>query len=217
MSLLAYCTLEADAKVVLPSQGVQSEAIVSQVEGSLRCLTSQFTAAKSGGEESIRNSALIFNRVLQTMLSQAAIIPFRFPSVVEDAQAISSYLRERQAVLLADLASLRDMVQMEIQVRLENEAAAAPFPQSGMNYLRQKQGQFEKIENVLSDLRQVLAPYSRDWRVRQSVNRARVYALVNRDAIDGFHGSGKTIELPEQVSVRITGPWPVSEFVKSNE
>jgi hypothetical protein len=154
--------------------------------------------------------------VLQALLEQAAIIPFRFPTIVADDQEISAYLREHGGTLLSDLARFRTMVQMEILIQMEPGADARQL-QSGKNYLRAKQEQFERIEKVLTDLRHTLAPYTGEWRVRESVDRARGYVLVNRNTINNFREAAKAIVLPQQVGVRITGPWPVSEFLASHE
>ncbi len=216
MSLLAYCTLEADAQVEIPTLGVQSEPIVSHQEAKLQCLVSRFSSPTVAGQTSLRESALTFNRVLQALLEQAAIIPFRFLTIVADAQEISGYLREHEEALCSDLVRFRTMVQMEILIQLQTSAGARQL-QSGKNYLRAKQAQFERIEKVLSDLRHTLAPYTKEWRLRESVDRARGYALVNRNAINDFRQAAKAIVLPDGVAVRITGPWPVSEFLASYE
>src|SRR5581483_5346915 len=216
MSLLAYCTLEADSQIEIPTLGVQSEPIVSHQEAKLRCLVSRFSLPTVAGQMAVRESALTFNRVLQALLEQAAIIPFRFPTIVADAQDISAYLRENDGTLSSDLARFRTMVQMEVLIQIETGVDAHQL-QSGKNYLRAKQAQFGKMETVLSDLRNTLAPYTKEWRIRESVDRARGYVLVNRDAIHDFRQATKAIVLPDRVAVRITGPWPVSEFLASHE
>lgn len=216
MPLLAYCILEADAQVEIPALGVQSEPIVSQRAAKLQCLVSRFSAPKGEGQASVRESALIFNRVLQALLGQAAIIPFRFPTIVADAQEVSAYLLEHEVTLLSDLVRFRASVQMEVLVQMETSGGAHQL-QSGKNYLRAKQVQFQSIEKVLSDLRQALAPYTEEWRVRESVDRARGYVLVNRNTIHNFREAAKAVVLPHQVGVRVTGPWPVSEFLATHE
>lgn len=216
MSLLAYCTLEADALAEIPVLGVHSQPIVCIREAKLQCLASEFSSQTVGDQSSVRESALIFNRVLQTLLEQAVIIPFRFPTVVADGAEISAYLRQHQETLLSDLARFRGMVQMEILIQMESRIGTDEA-RSGKNYLRAKQVRFERLEKVLSDLRQAVAPHSLDWRVRESVDRARGYVLVNRNTISKFREAAKAIVLPEQVGVRITGPWPVSEFLAPHD
>lgn len=216
MSLLVYCILDADAQVEIPSLGVQSAPIAAYREVRLQCLASQFFAPKVGGQAHVRESALVFNRVLQALLEQAAIIPFRFPTIVAEEQEISAYLRDREGTLISDLARFRDMVQMEILIQTGSNSDVSELV-SGKDYLRAKQVQLRTVEKVLSHLKQALAPYTEEWRLRESVDRVRGYVLVKRESIRNFREAARGIVVPGPGKVRITGPWPVSEFLASHD
>jgi hypothetical protein len=155
---------------------------------------------------------LTFNRVLQAVFEQTAIIPFRFPTLVNEEQEIVAYLRDHESELSLALKNFRGMVQMEIHAQLEGTSDTHPR-QSGKTYLRSRQSQLATLEKLLFDLRQVLSPFAKEWRIRESADRVRCYVLIRRDAVEDFSQRAKTIELPVQIRARITGPWPVSEFV----
>jgi len=212
MPLLAYCTLENVPNISIPGSGVQGQPILAVQHSGLQCLLSQFKTAASARNEAVRDSALAFNRFLQSVFEQTAIIPFRFPTLVNEQPEIVAYLRQHESELSAALKNFRGMAQMEISAQMEG----APRPsshQSGKAYLRSRQSQLAMMEKFLSELRQVLSPFANEWRIRESADRVRCYVLVRRDAVEDFSQRAKTIELPPQIRARITGPWPVSEFV----
>lgn len=216
MPLLAYCTLDADAQVEIPIEGVQSAPISSCREAKLQCLVSQFSSSNLAVSRSVRESAIIFNRVLQALLEQVTIVPFRFPTIVSNEEEISFYLRDHEGSLLSDLTRFNGMVQMEISIQLAARSSAGSL-KSGKSFLRAKQVQLEVIGKMLSDLKRSLTPYTEGWQTRESAGRARSYVLVNRKMIRDFQEAAKAIVLPEEGKVRITGPWPVSEFLTSHE
>jgi hypothetical protein len=211
MELLAYCAVATDEKISIPPTGVQTAEITTVEESGLQCLVSQFRTGNSTRVEPLRDSAVVFNHVLQSVLQQSALIPFRFPTVVADEAEVSRYLHEHESEFRELLLRFKGMVQMEIQIHIDGKSE---HEQSGAGFLRSRQEQLLIVRNALGDLHGAVSPYLRNWRVRESANRGRGYALVDRNSVPEFLARAKAIALPRQVRARITGPWPVSEFVR---
>jgi len=212
MPLLAYCTLENVSEIKIPVYGVQQQRIFPISHQGVKCLLSHFNAATAVNNESLQDCALNFNRVLKDIFEQTAIIPFRFPTLVNEEQDISTYLQEHESELSLSLKRFRGMAQMEIHARSEDTNGSEQH-QSGTTYLRERQRQLATMEKLFLDFRKALGPLVEEWRIRESADRVRCYVLIRRNVTEEFLKKTRTIELPAHVGVRITGPWPVSEFV----
>src|SRR5579884_2359283 len=118
MALLAYCIAEAEAKIVPPGTGVQGSEIVTLAEDGLVGFMSEY----GGSSDKARGLAVEFHRVLQEVLRQAAIVPFRFPTLLANDSEMIAFLKENAKEYRERLDRLRDVVQMEVQLSF---AAAA--------------------------------------------------------------------------------------------
>src|SRR5579862_1858746 len=106
MPLLVYCIAEAGSKIEIPPCGVQGASLRTLIESGLICFLSDYD--HSAGGNHVRDAALDFNRVLQELLRQAAIVPFRFPTLLEDESEIRRFLLQHAAEYCDALARLRD-------------------------------------------------------------------------------------------------------------
>lgn len=212
MPILAYCIIEENASIDFPSSGVQGRETFCISESGLQCLCSEFVTA--GHDEPLRESALIFNKVLQSVFKQTTLIPFRFPTVVGAEQEIRGYLREQGTDLRNALKRFNGVVQMEVHLQF-NELSIPQDSSSGADFLRRRKAALTVVEEASSQLREAVAGSVREWRIRNSANRARCYVLVERVAVEEFLQKASSVELPNQIRARITGPWPVSEFVSN--
>jgi len=97
MAVLAYCITETQPEITAPHTGVRGTAIETIRIQDLQCFASQFDPQDLVGKAPIQEAALDFNRVLQELLQQIAIIPFRFPTILTDRTALSQFLTEHQA------------------------------------------------------------------------------------------------------------------------
>jgi hypothetical protein len=68
-------------------------------------------------------------------------------------------------------------------------------------------------EGFIQALREALAHLSRDVRVREAKNGTRIFVLVKRGNEGDFRQVVSAVALPEQLSRRISGPWPAAEFL----
>ena len=218
MALLAYCVNEAKLTVTVPPIGVGGEAITTIVDGGLRCFVSMFTAAPSG-TKSMQESVLSFHGVLQHIFSQSAIIPFRYPTTVEDEAALVAFLNEHASDYEESLIRLRDKVQMEIRASWKAESRPtlpAGQAQSGAEYLRAKQAQHSKFAALSAGLRTQAQCWIADWQERPSADGLRMFALVRRSEVAEFK---RALDVPVNPDflVRVSGPWPATEFLKRSD
>jgi hypothetical protein len=158
-------------------------------------------------------SALEFHRVLSEIFKSAAIIPFRFPTIFDSEEAWAEHLRERSTEYKALLEKFRDMVQMEN--RLTSPGLGTRLG-SGTEYLKERQSTVRAIERFESDVHAILSSLVKDWRRRASKDGVRAFALVGRDRVAEFRNIMLAASVPDRLNVRISGPWPVSEFIEQS-
>jgi hypothetical protein len=206
--LLAYCIAVAEAKIEAPSRGVQGKSIRTVSESGLISFVSEYSAAEDRNQ--IRSTALEFNRVLQNLLQQAAIVPFRFPTMVADESEMCSFLREHAAGYLENLQRLREAVQMEVNLTVAEPPKTAQV--SGSEYLRARQARHRKLTAAAESIRKALAQWMKDWHEHESSGGTRCYILVSRHAVQSVLQRLQGMKIPDDLRARVTGPWPATEF-----
>jgi len=212
MPLLAYCIAEAGAKIEAPSCGVQGKRIETISESGLISFVSEYH--RRADRDQIRSTALEFNRVLDDLLRQAAIAPFRFPTMLADQSELRQFLREHAREYLENLHRLRDAVQMEINLTVDEPCETAQV--SGAGYLRARQTRHRRLADAAGTIRKVLAPSVRDWHEHVSSGRTRCYVLISRDAIQTVLEQLQGLKITGDLHARVTGPWPATEFWTQN-
>ena len=95
-------------------------------------------------------------------------------------------------------------------------STSATVKTSGTEYLRARQKQSEELQGVADRLRQCAGGVAKDWRDRSVQNTLRVFTLLDRDSVSELKGRLRELSVPVGVTVRITGPWPVTEFLNLN-
>ena len=215
MPLLAYCITQAALPIVLSNFGVQEKKVETISEAGLSCFVSQYEPIASGGEQLIRESALAFNRVIHEIFNHTAVIPFRFPTLLESKAQILTFLRDHSTEYQKALSRLKDSIQMEMQISLrEQENSANSGKESGSQYLKKRQVKHHKLEAAAQALRQSTVQHIQEWRQREAATGMRCYALITRAAKDRFLEQVQTATVPQDLMVRVTGPWPATEFLK---
>jgi len=215
MAVLAYCITETQPEIAVPHAGVRGTTIETVRIDDLQCLTSQFDPQDVVGNAPIQEAALDFNRVLQDLLRQTAIIPFRFPTILTDETALSQFLTEHQAEYREALLRLHNCVQMEIQLKMQTSTQPqATSPKSGAEYLRGRQAQHQYIESIVARFREAAQHLAKDWRHHETVAGIRCFALVDRSDVQAFLRQMKGVSVSTESEPRVTGPWPASEFLK---
>ena len=215
MAVLAYCITETLPEITPPHAGVRGTAIEAVRIQDLQCFASQFDPQDLVGKASIQEAALDFNRVLQELLRQIAVIPFRFPTILTDETVLSQFLTEHQAEYRDALLRLRNCVQMEIRLKMQTSMQPqATSPKSGAEYLRGRQAQHQYIDSIVARFREAVQPLAKQWRHRETTEGIRCFALVDRSDVQAFLRRVQAVSVPTESEPRVTGPWPASEFLK---
>jgi hypothetical protein len=157
----------------------------------------------------LSKSANEFHRVQQEIFRRTAIIPFRFPTILEDRDKLRAHLEERLGEYISLLARFASFVQVDVTIR---QAASSP-PPSGAKYLRERQSRNRTLDEFTTQLRSEAGTLAKDWRQRSIANGLRCFALVERKQIQEFNERMKTVSIPSRISARVSGPWPVAEFL----
>src|SRR5215831_3960626 len=92
-------------------------------------------------------------------------------------------------------------------------ATALQASSSCSDYLRERQTRSRLLNHFAADLHGLATPLAKDWRQRSVANGLRCFALVEREQVHEFNEKMKTVYAPAELSVRISGPWPVAEFL----
>jgi len=211
MAILLYCIAKCDVPLSKSLIGVAGGPVVRAEIGPLATFTSRNADSAVWLRAELRTSALEFHRVLSEVFKSAAIIPFRFPTIFNSEELLAEHLRERSSEYNALLEKFSYMVQMEISLTYPGLGIPSG---SGTEYLKERQTTAHAIESFESDLRVLLSNLARDWRQRASKNGIRAFALVDRDRVAEFRNIMLNASVPKRLNIRISGPWPVSEFIE---
>ena len=210
MPLLPYCMIEAELQLSPVSHGVQGAAVEQVCDAGVCCFYSRIEQLVSDSA-SIKDSALRFHKVVSSVFAQAAVVPFRFPTLVADVDELTSHLREHAAEHRDALVRLRGMVQMEVRISTAPPGAAR---ESGTQYLRDRQERHSRLHDAAHNIRNRTQSILADWRERDTNKGVHCYALVPRDQVMKFQEMLRSVEAPNGLQVTVTGPWPATEFIK---
>lgn len=213
MGILLYCIAKSDVPANDSLSGVAGDPVVRVEVGGLTAFTSHNADSAAWLQSRLRASALEFHHVLSEVFKSAAIVPFRFPTIFESEKELTQHLQERSSGYKALLEKFSAVVQMEIRV-------TSPAPKarsgSGAQYLKDRKTTMLELEKFEADLRTVLFPILKDWRHRLSKEGTRAFVLVDRHRVAEFGSIMQHAPVPEGLKVRVSGPWPVSEFIEES-
>lgn len=158
-------------------------------------------------------------RVVEELMSAATILPLRFGSSVERAEALATMLGERREEFLEALKRVRGAVEVSVRAELPVPAPddRPARPRSGTAYLleraeRERRGRdaAERVHRPLAALARCCVPPdgARDPR------RFKAAYLVEESRVEAFGGQvGELNAGLADVRVSCTGPWPPYSFV----
>lgn len=212
ITLLAYCIAEQQSQFDAPLRGVEGEPVRWIDVAALRCFFSDFGLPMA--EQPAPEILTAFNQVLHAIFSHTTIIPFRFPTVVENEGVLRQFLESRSSDYRAALHRLHNMVQMDVRLILEPVPAPAASPQSGKSYLEHRRARHRELQSLLDRFRCAADSLAQGWVQRDSPSGARGFALVDRSTLPLFLEKIGRVLTPAGISARVTGPWPPSEFVE---
>ena len=214
MSILLYCVTENSDLPRLGS-GVADLPILSVEHGEIAALFSPGVPAEGWIGPPFKESARQFHHVLHRVFESRAIIPFRFPTLMPEAQELAAHMRASAPEYLAQLEKFRTSVQMDISIA--RSASARAGQGSGAEYLRERQTQSEELDRIANQLYTHAHPAIRDWRTRPAQHGRKIFALLDRDSVEVFNRSLQRFGVPPDLSIRISGPWPVTAFLELSE
>ncbi len=215
MPWLLYC-LTASTETVPISSGVCELPVRSQQMLGFRVYWSELEnpEATLGDAESLKKAAVQFHHVLREVLTRTTPIPFRFPMMLEGEDALTQHLTAEQELYREALARVGDSVQYEIVGSWATDAEAdLATPVSGREYLKRRQEAAGRITAIESKLKTVTGDAVTEWRSRQERRTHRWFALVSRADRERFLAALRTAGPSEGVRLRLSGPWPPSEFI----
>ncbi len=215
MPSLLYCVTQPSPAVSVAA-GVFEAAVSSRELLGVRVYWSDIgdPEALLGEPESLKKAALQFHQVLREVLAVTTPIPFRFPTLLESAEVFEQHLAPEQESYRQALERIDNAVQYEIVGTWADEQQAdLATPVSGREYLKRRQEALGRVAAVESKLKAVTADSVREWRARQERKNHRWFALVPRDNRERFIASLRTAGASQGVRLRLSGPWPPSEFV----
>jgi Gas vesicle synthesis protein GvpL/GvpF len=222
MPVLAYCLTEARG-LSAPRHGVADSGVEFVEQDALKCFFSRTGSIDSILGLPTKRAALAFHDVIQAIFAQAAVIPFRFPTILENEAELLGYMSRQKDVFCEALERLRDMVQMDIRLSrtstgdgqfLANRDSSSQI--TGAQYLEARRMQQRDLANSVVPFRGLGNDVICDWRERTSAQGLHCFALIERTAVDAFKTQAATLHLASDVVARVSGPWPASEFVEKS-
>jgi len=216
MPCLLYCVTRTTPHALPDIVGVCDEIVRSHESSGLRIHWSEIADPElTLAEGAARNTAALkFQRVLREIVVHVTPVPFRFPVVLADLEALEKYIAEEREFFCGALTRLGDTVQYEmIASWTADEQADLATPVSGREYLRRRQEVEARIAAIDTKLKTVTGEFVREWRLRQDRRKHHWFALVPRENRDRFIAALRSAGPSAGVRLRLSGPWPPSEFV----
>lgn len=211
MPLLLYCIARSSGRLDDSQCGLAGSP-VSRVEmGSIAAFVSVAPDSSIWLRAPLKTAAMEFHRVLMNLFHRGPVIPFRFPTIFPDDSALAEHLRKAGREYSAQLDQFERFAQMEARIASPSDQPATAT--SGTEYLRQRQKREHALAEVASRIREAAA--AADWRQRPTRGGLRCFALIDRGGIADFRERMAKLNVPAEFSVRITGPWPVAEFLSA--
>src|SRR5208337_1444449 len=203
-------------EIVAIAAGICDAEVQSQEFFGLRVYLSEVANPEVclGAAESLKKARLQFQQVLREILGVTTPIPFPFPTLLEGQDALAQHLEAEQELYRAALARIGDAVQYEITASwAADEQADLATPVRGREYVKRRQEATVRIAAIDAKLKNVTADSVREWRSRKQRKTHRWFALVPRDSRERFIASLRSAGPSEGVRLRLSGPWPPSEFI----
>jgi Gas vesicle synthesis protein GvpL/GvpF len=211
--VLAYCVAEQQTQFSSLGAGVEGAPVRWIDAGRLRCFVSDFAAQMPYAP--VPEMVRAFNQALQRIFAQAVIIPFRFPTIVESEDTLRQFVESRAAEYSGALERLRNKVQMDVRIIFKaRESVNSSSSRSGREYLEGRWGRYQQAQSVMDEFRRVSNSLAEEWIQRDTPSGIRSFALVDRSSLAVFLERIGRVVTPADISARVTGPWPPSEFVE---
>ena len=205
--ILPYCIV-ADSEVIAPASGVRHMAVEELACNHLRCF---YSTLAQRPESFTQEDALLFYATVRAVFEKVAVIPFRFPTVLESKQQLAEFVQKKAEDYATALQKLRNFVQMEVRVAPASGARGPSI--SGADYMAQRLKHKQTLESAGAAARTSVAGMYVSWLQHETREGLRCYALVARKDAPQFEEKLKSFTAGAEVQVLVSGPWPATEFL----
>lgn len=217
MAILLYCVAEADLPVNGVLTGVARVPVLRLERQGLATFASQSSKAEVWMRTPLSEAALEFHNVLEELFRSSAVIPFRFPTILDSEQELYEHLEQRATAYKSLIEKFRTSVQLEALVTYAHPAQDKSGVASGTEYLREKQRRADALEGLASSLQFAAGEVAKQWRTRIIQGGVRCFALVERELVTSFRNAVENVPLPNGFKLRVSGPWPATEFLNLSQ
>jgi hypothetical protein len=215
MACLLYCVTQPNPEVK-PANGVCDATVESREMLGVRLYWSNLADPQAclGEADALKKSALQFHQVLREVLAVTTPIPFRFPTMLDSQEVLEEHLAPEQGLYCEALVRVGNALQYEVVgTWTEEQPADLSKPVKGREYLERRKQAADRIAAVETKLKAVTGDAVHEWRGRQDRKVHRWFALVPRENRERFLASLRTAGGSEGIRLRLSGPWPPTEFV----
>lgn len=220
MACLLYCVTQSVGGVVPSIVGVAEQPLRRYDSAGLGVYWSELRDPEAilGDRPGRKLAEQRYQHVLRAIVAEITPIPFPFPAVVADLEALEGVIAGERGHLEEALTRLSDTVQYDLMATWEAEVRqdlAAPI--SGKEYAKRRQEAEARVGAIDAKLRSVTAECVREWRSPRDFRKHVWRALVPRSGREQFVAALRSAGPSEGVRLRMSGPWPPSEFVVPTE
>lgn len=215
MPILAYCVSLAHHFLDAPTEGVGGAAVNEVEDLGLRAWYSEVEEGTFSGADHVTKAALDFHKFVSAVFREGTVLPFRFPTILESMDELREHLEQKAAWYVKALRQSDGMAQFE--ARILSKTKLPPEEDSGKEYLAKRKQQWDRTAAVVAVLLKGLDNYVREHHLKEGPQGTRVYLLIERARVAEFREASATIAVPNGFEIRLTGPWPPSEFLTSVE
>jgi hypothetical protein len=188
--------------------GLDGAQLQDTAKNGVRYLYSSWNPAHAADE--LKQQAVQFHRVIQTVLDEVTLIPFRFPTGVRDHDELNALMAAQSSDYAQELVRLRGMVQMKVTV--EGSSHSDVQAKTGTEYLKQRQAADAPMNSALENIKHATHGYAKEAKQSRRGTVTNLYLLISRDDLERVRAAIQQLgEL--EAKVTYSGPWPPSEFV----
>ncbi len=214
MSILAYCVSMAHHFLDAPPVGVGGGEVFEIEDLGLRAWYSEVEEGTFSGAEHVTKAALEFHHFVSAVFREGTVLPFRFPSILESVDDLRDHLEERARWYTNALQRSEGLAQFE--ARIVNRSQATPEAASGTEYLEQRKQLRERSDEAAGIVLKGLDDFVRQHHTKESQQGTRLYLLTDRTRVAAFREAAGKLAIPGGFEVRLTGPWPPTEFLPAD-
>jgi hypothetical protein len=219
VALLVYCLALTDDHSVMVAAGVCGTPVRDFELGRLRVYVSDIADVEGclGTAEAMKKAAVEFKQVQREIVAVITPLAFGFPTLLEKEDALPMFVGERESEYEAVLRRLAGTVQYEVLATWDEQQGDTATPVSGAEYRKRREQEMARVAAVDEKLKRVTAGIVREWRQRRERKAHRWFGLLERERREEFLTALRSAGPSEGVRVRLSGPWPPSEFVEESQ